>query len=194
MDEMALIQQARQGRIEAFNTLVLAHQARVYNLAYRLLGEPDPAADATQETFIAAYNNLHQFHEGSFVAWLMRIATNACYDELRRRQRRPTLSLDQPDTEIQWISPAESPENAAQRAELSRAIQACLDALPIDQRTAAVLCDVQGHDYQEIATITGASLGTVKSRISRARERLRACLRSAEELLPDAYRLNQKKP
>ncbi len=197
MDEMALIREARQGKVESFNTLVLTYQTRVYNLAYRLMGDTDSAADATQEAFIAAYKNLGQFREGSFAAWLMRIATNVCYDELRRLKRRPTLSLDQPDhdadSEIRWVSAAESPESAAQRSELNRAIQTCLDDLPLDQRTVAVLCDVQGYDYQAIAGITGASLGTVKSRLSRARQRLRDCLRAAEELLPDAYRLKNQR-
>lgn len=192
MDEIALIREARQGKVESFNALVLAYQTRVYNLAYRLMGETEPAADAAQEAFIAAYKNLHQFREGSFAAWLMRIATNVCYDELRRLKRRPTLSLDEPEDEIRWVSAAESPESAAQRSELNRAIQSCLDDLPAEQRAVAVLCDVQGYDYQQIADITRASLGTVKSRLSRARQRLRDCLRAAEELLPDVYRLNQQ--
>ncbi len=125
----------------------------------------------------------------------MRITTNVCYDELRRRQRRPTLSLegsDGSDGEIRWISPDKVPESTAQRAELNRAIQSCLDDLPVDQRTVCVLCDIQGYDYQEIAAITQASLGTVKSRISRARGHLRDCLRAVGELLPDAYRLTSK--
>jgi RNA polymerase sigma-70 factor (ECF subfamily) len=192
MDELTLIRDAQRGRVEAFNALVLAYQARAYNLAYRLLSDGEAAADATQEAFVSAYHNLRSFREGSFGAWLMRIVTNACYDELRRQKRRPTVSIDQTDDALQWMSPAENPEGAAQRAELNRAIQGCLDGLPIEQRTAAVLCDVQGYEYGEIAAIMGVSLGTVKSRLSRARDRLRDCLRAAGELLPDVYRLSQK--
>ena len=190
--EAVLIRAARQGDVEAFNALVLMYQTGIYNLAYRLTGDPDAAADAAQETFINAFRNLTQFHDGSFRAWLNRIATNACYDELRRRQRRPTVSLDDPAHEIRWASTAESPESAAQRAELNRAIQNCLSGLPDDQRAVVVLCDVQGFDYQEIAAITGQALGTVKSRLSRARGRLRDCLNAVRELLPDSHRSNQE--
>jgi RNA polymerase sigma-70 factor (ECF subfamily) len=188
MDEAVLIEKARQGHVESFNALVLAYQSRVYNLAYRIMGEEETAADAAQDAFISAYRNLNSFRDGHFGAWLMRIATHICYDELRRRKRRPVVSLDEPDSESRWIGTAESPEGAALRAELSRAIQACLDELPPDQRAVAVLCDIQGYDYQEIAGITAVSLGTVKSRLSRARARLRDCLGQLKELLPDLYR------
>ena len=192
MDELALIGEAQRGDVSAFNTLILAYQGNAYNLAYRLIGEADAAADAAQEAFIAAYNHLPQFRGGSFKSWLMRIVTNACYDELRRRKRRPAVSLDDPDSdaELQLTSPGEGPEGAAQRSALNRVIQDCLDDLPEDQRAVAVLCDVQGYDYQEIASMTRVSLGTVKSRLSRARQRLRECLQGAEELLPESYRLN----
>src|SRR5215468_5653505 len=112
MDELALIRDAQKGDVESFNTLVLHYQASVYNLAYRLTGEPDSAADASQEAFISAYGHLMQFRGGSFKSWLMRIVTNACYDEMRRRKRRPALSLDGPDSDSleRLISPVEGPE------------------------------------------------------------------------------------
>lgn len=192
-DEAGLIAAAREGQVEAFNTLVRRYQSPLYNLAYRLLGDTEAAADATQEAFIAAFQHLAQFqagHDGSFRAWLYRIATNACYDALRRNKRRPTVSLDQADLEARLVSTADPPEVATQRLALNRAIQACLDALPDDQRTVIVLCDVQEFDYQQIATITAQALGTVKSRINRARARLRDCLNldAVRELLPDSYR------
>ncbi|MEP7284488.1 MAG: sigma-70 family RNA polymerase sigma factor [Chloroflexota bacterium] len=191
MDELALIRDAQSGKVESFNTLVLTYQSSVYNLAYRLIGDSEIAADATQEAFIAAYGHLASFRGGNFKAWLMRIVTNACYDELRRRKRRPTVSLDDPDDEqaIQFVSTSDSPETLVQRNALNRVIQDCLDGLPDDQRLVAILCDVQGYDYQEIASIARVSLGTVKSRISRARQRLRDCLQGAGELLPESYRL-----
>ena len=194
MDELALIHEAQRGNVTSFNTLILHYQGSAYNLAYRLIGEPDAAADATQEAFISAYGHIMQFRGGSFKSWLMRIVTNACYDELRRRKRRPAVSLDdaESDTELQLVSPAEGPEGVAQQNALNRVIQDCLDGLPTDQRLVTVLCDVQGYDYQEIATIAQVSLGTVKSRISRARQRLRDCLQSAGELLPESYRLNHR--
>ena len=197
MDESALIQEAQRGDVGAFNTLVLRYQSQVYNLAYRVMGEGDSAADMAQEAFISAYKNLRRFRGGSFKAWLMRIVTNACYDELRRRKRRPQTSLEalyvvDEDASSSLHSKAESPEQSAQRSELVAAIQACISDLPESQRMAAVLCDVQGYSYEEIASIMDISLGTVKSRLSRARVKLRDCLRGKGELLPARYRLDSE--
>jgi RNA polymerase sigma factor (sigma-70 family) len=194
MDEASLIKQAQDGDVSSYNTLVLHYQDRVYNLAYRVIGEPDAAADATQEAFISAYRALGRFRGGNFKAWLMRIVTNACYDELRRRKRKPQSSLDEL-TELNESSPllvsqnSPGPEDHQQNVELVRAIQRCLEELTDDQRTAAVLCDVEGYDYNEIADIMSTSLGTVKSRLSRARAKLRDCLQGSAELLPAEYRL-----
>lgn len=201
MDEPALIREAQRGDLDSFNRLVLEYQSVVYNLAYRIMGEGDSASDATQEAFISAYKNITAYRGGSFKGWLMRIVTNACYDELRRRKRRPAASLEAltvvetgPDAEgeAQLVSEIESPESHAERAELGGSIQGCLDALPEDQRTAVVLCDVQGMDYAEIAVIMKTALGTVKSRIARARLKLRDCLQHHQELLPTAYRLEDE--
>ncbi len=202
MDEAALIEQAQQGDLNAFNRLVLEYQTPVYNLAYRIMGESDSASDASQEAFISAYKNLRHYRGGSFKAWLLRIVTNACYDELRRRKRRPAASLEAltvvekgPDAESEasLVSQDESPEAYAQRRELSREIQTCIDGLPEDMRTVVVMSDVMGMDYAEIAQSTGAALGTIKSRLSRARSRLRDCLRqNVWELLPHAFRLEEE--
>src|SRR5215813_9453921 len=141
MDELALIRDAQKGNVESFNSLILHYQANVFNLAYRLMGESEAAADATQEAFISAYGHLSQYRGGSFKSWLMRIVTNTCYDELRRRKRRPTTSLDDPDNDSveRLVSPAESPEMLMQRTALNRAIQDCLDDLPDEQRLVTVL-------------------------------------------------------
>ena len=195
MDEIALIKDARQGDLDAFNRLVLAYQDRVYSQAYRLLNDPHGADDATQEAFISAYKNLRSFRGGSFRAWLLRIVTNACYDELRRRKRKPTTSLEPLDdsgNEIEsphWIAdPGELPEDNIVRAELGMAIQNCLDKLPVDFRVVVVLVDVQGMDYLEAADVIGKPLGTVKSRLARARSRMRDCLQGFWELLPMSMR------
>lgn len=194
MDEVTLIQQAKNGNVTAFNRLVFEYQQAVYNVAYRIMGEPQAAEDATQEAFISAYKSLNRFRGGSFKAWLMRIVTNRCYDMLRRRKRRPQSSLDElTDINESFAflrDPNEGPEAFQQRAELVQAIERCLDELPDDQRITTVLCDVEGYDYKEIAEITSVSLGTVKSRISRARSKLRDCLQGVAELLPASYRLN----
>ncbi len=197
MDEAALIKEARRGNLDAYNTLVLHYQSQVYNVAYRILGERDAAADATQEAFISAYKAIRRFRGGSFRAWLLRIVTNACYDELRRRKRRPQASLDALYVEDEapdpgFVSHAENPESYAQRMDLQAAIRDCLQRLPDDQRTVVVLSDIEGFSYDEIAEITGVALGTVKSRLSRSRARLRDCLQGFKELLPEAYRLKHE--
>lgn len=202
MDEPALIVDAQRGDLNAFNRLVLEYQTPVYNLAYRIMGDGDSASDAAQEAFISAYKNLRHYRGGSFKAWLLRIVTNACYDELRRRKRRPATSLEaltvvdtgpDADSEASLVSHDESPEDATQRHELAREIQQCLDGLPEDMKSVVVMSDVMGMDYNEIAASTGAALGTVKSRLSRARARMRDCLRAnVLELLPNSFRLEEE--
>ena len=199
MDETALIKAAQDGDLDAFNRLVLAYQDMVYNQAYRVMGESDAAEDATQETFLSAYQKLHTYRGGSFRGWLLRIVTNACYDEFRRRQRKPVTALkpeDQDGEEIdnpRWmIAPGESPEDSLQRDELSQAIQYCLNKLKPEFRVAVVLVDVQGMDYAEAASVLERPLGTVKSRLARARSRLQACLQGFRELLPSAFRLREE--
>lgn len=191
MDEQALIRQAKRGDLDAFNRLILEYQTLAYNLALRVMGEEASAADATQEAFLSAYKGLRGFRGGSFRSWLLRIVTNACYDELRRRKRRPAASLDELEEEGEFIdtgqsawgeTPTNLPEEEATRAELRRAIEACLRQLPAEFRIVAVLVDVQGHDYADAADVIGKPVGTVKSRLARARQRMRECLRSTWEL------------
>jgi len=196
MDEVGLIKEAQRGDLDAFNRLVLAYQDRVYNQAYRVLGNHQSADDATQEAFISAYRKISSFRGGSFRAWLLRIVTNACYDELRRQKRRPTTALepvDENDEEIEspyWIAdPGELPEEQAVRSELGNAIQECLNQLSNEFRMVVVLVDVQGLDYQEASDVIGKPLGTIKSRLARARYQMRDCLQSFWELLPHSMRL-----
>jgi len=194
MDEASLISAAQQGKIDAFNDLVLTYQQQVYNLAYRILGDPASAADVTQDAFISAFHSLARFRGGSFKSYLLRIVSNGCYDELRRRKRRPATSFEQFAEMDEEANPAltngqESPEEYAERQEMARVIQAGLEVLPPDQRITLALSDVQGLSYQEIAELMDASLGTVKSRLARARGKLRDYLQSQGELLPARYRL-----
>jgi RNA polymerase sigma-70 factor (ECF subfamily) len=193
MDEQALIASARKGDTRAFNQLVMLYQSMVYNLAYRILGDPDAAADATQDAFLKAFKAMRRFRGGSFKAWLLRIVTNACYDQLRKKQRRPTQSLDDLPVEqdhVQYLrDPAEHPDERLERQELNDLIQAGIETLPPEQRVVLVLSDVQGLSYQEIAEAASLSLGTVKSRLSRGRAKLRDYLRQQRELLPPRYRL-----
>lgn len=196
MDEPALIRQARGGDLDAFNRLILAYQNQLFNVALRILGEEDAAADATQEALLSAFRALGGFRGGSFRAWLLRMVTNACYDELRRRKRRPTAPLEpaagEGEDEMEsprWLAdPALTPEESLEAAELEHAIQHCLDGLPPEFRAVVVLADLQGLDYAEVAAALRAPLGTVKSRLARARLKLRDCLQAFRELLPAAFR------
>lgn len=196
-EEQLLIEAGQRGDVEAFNQLVRLYESRVYSICYRLLSDPDAAADAAQDTFISAYRHLRSFRGGVFRSWLFRIATNTCYDVLRARKRRPTLSIDAArDTEdgnqaFDLPDDQEAPDETALRHELGQAIQLGLSQLPEEQRIVVVLSDIQGLAYEEIAQITGVQLGTVKSRLSRARTKLREILR-AGELLPDRYRLENE--
>jgi RNA polymerase sigma-70 factor (ECF subfamily) len=193
MDEQALIASACKGDARAFNQLVLLYQSMAYNVAYRILSDPDAAADATQDAFLSAFKAMHKFRGGSFKAWLLRIVTNACYDQLRVKQRRPSSSLDDLPVETDHTpyleDPAEGPDEFVERQELNRVIQGGISTLPVEQRVVVILSDVQGLSYQEIAQVTGLSLGTVKSRLSRGRARLRDHLAEKRELLPSRYRL-----
>jgi RNA polymerase sigma-70 factor (ECF subfamily) len=171
----------------------------VYNQAYRVIGDQAAAEDASQEAFISAYRKLHTYRGGSFKSWLLRIVTNACYDELRRRKRRPVSSLEptlkdgeEYDSPKWMIDPGESPENSVQRAELGKAIQRCLNQLTPEFRMVVVLVDIQGLDYSEAAAAIERPVGTVRSRLARARHRMRACLQKFRELLPSAFRLREE--
>ncbi|NTV62263.1 MAG: sigma-70 family RNA polymerase sigma factor [Oscillochloris sp.] len=192
-EEQRLIEAAQRGDVESFNQLVRLYESRVYNLCYRMLGDRDAAADVAQDTFISAYRSLGRFRGGLFRSWLLRIATNACYDALRARKRRPATSLqalgvaDDEGVGFDLPDEGERPEDVAMRHELAAAIQRGLADLPEDQRLVIILSDIQGMAYEEIAAVTGANLGTVKSRLSRGRARLRDILRGGE-LLPSKFR------
>jgi RNA polymerase sigma-70 factor (ECF subfamily) len=200
MDETALIQEAKHGDLDAFNRLVLAYQEQAYNLALRLLGDDPSAQDATQIAFINAYQAIRSFRGGSFRAWILRILTNACYDELRRQKRKPTEDLNPVDTnsgeemeDPAWLSDdSQSPEEHVSRQELEKAIQKCLGGLPEEFRTVIVLVDVQGMDYQEASEVVKTPLGTIRSRLARARQRVQDCLQNVGELLPEKYRLHDE--
>ncbi|MCB0165451.1 MAG: sigma-70 family RNA polymerase sigma factor, partial [Anaerolineae bacterium] len=186
---------AQQGDLAAFNQLVMAYQGTAYSVAYRVMGNSETAADACQDAFLKAYKSIKQYEGGSFKSWLLRIVTNTCYDHLRYKKRRPATSLDDmtdnPDEHnTHLVSDSEAPEDRVLRGELNELIQVGINQLPEDQRVVLVLSDVQGMAYQEIADIIDQPLGTVKSRLSRGRRRLRDFLLEQKELLPGQYRLN----
>jgi RNA polymerase sigma-70 factor (ECF subfamily) len=203
-DDATLIARGQRGDVPAFNCLVERYQQAAYTLALRMVGDAERAADITQDAFFSAFRALASFRGTSFRAWLLRIVSNACYDYWRARGRHPSVSLEaltegEPEDDAgggplpaALIDASAGPEQIALRAELVEAIQVALLRLPPEQRLALVLSDVQGLAYDEIAQVMQTSLGTVKSRISRARGHMRALLRTMPELLPQAYRHDER--
>lgn len=190
-----LIRKIKKGDMESFNELVRRYETKIYSVAYRFMGNHADAGDLAQETFIRMYQALPGFRgESSFSTWLYRIAANACRDELRKRQRRRSISMD----ELIENSPAsvpvaagnDSPEEVLQRNETQRHVQECLNRLSDDHRLVLVMREIQGLSYEEIAEVLNCSLGTVKSRISRARNALKEKIREKGELLSRSGRLN----
>jgi RNA polymerase sigma-70 factor (ECF subfamily) len=191
--EASIIADAQRGDLRAFEQLVTTYQAMAYSVAYHILGNSEAAMDATQEAFLRAFQGLSRYRGGSFKGWILRIATNCSYDQLRYQQRRPSSPIDDlvEDEEHSSILLAddEEPEEYAERQELGQAIQRGLAELPHDQRTVLVMSDIHGLSYTEIADAMKVSVGTVKSRLSRARSKLRDYMVEHEELLPGRFRL-----
>jgi len=188
-----LVSLSKDGNLDAFNSLVERYQGSVFNLCLRLVADRGAAEDATQEAFLSAYRSISRFDGGNFRSWLFRIAANQCKDELRRRGRRPVEAFRSadPDDNYQAEIPdsGETAPEYIERIELGEAIQGALMSLQFEQRQAILLADLHGYHYEEIATITGSNVGTVKSRIHRGRERLRALLREQPELFGASRRL-----
>jgi RNA polymerase sigma-70 factor (ECF subfamily) len=182
--DLILLEQARDGSLDAFNGLVELYQDHLFALVVRMVPDRDQADDAVQDAFFSAYRNLRSFRGGSVRSWLSRIAINAAMDQQRLRKRRPAQPYPELDDET-WQPPAgpeAEPERSALELERGRVLHAALASITSDQRHAIVLFDVEGFDYQEIADLTGVSLGTVKSRIHRGRLALRDRLASSMSL------------
>jgi RNA polymerase sigma-70 factor (ECF subfamily) len=182
--DLILIDRARSGDLDAFNDLVVCYQDQLFALVVRMVPDRDQASDAVQEAFFSAYRNMRAFRGGSVRSWLSRIAVNAAMDAQRAKKRRPAQPYPELEDEA-WQPPAgedADPERTALTFERSRALSAALATITDDQRVAIVLYDVEGYDYAEIATMTGVSLGTVKSRIHRGRLAMRDRLGDRIEL------------
>lgn len=215
--EHLLIARSQQGDRRAFNQLVERFQATAYALALRMVGSPDVAADVTQSAFLSAYRAIGSFHGSSFRAWLLRIVSNGCFDHFRAQKRHPSTSLDAllegaPEggssgatgagdiagaggeaLTLALTDPTYDPEQLALRAEMIEAIQSALLRLGAEQRLAVILSDVQGLTYEEIARVMDVPLGTVKSRLARARSQLRAILLRNRELFPYVERHDEQR-
>ena len=194
--ETTLIQSAQCGDLEAFNLLILRHQSFLFGIALRLLNDEDVAADAVQEALVSAFRKFDTFRGGSLKSWLARIVVNASYDEMRRKRRQPAVPLDQLneyDEEIEshsWlVDPNAGLEEGYEHAELKNAIEECLGSIPFAYRVIVTLVDIEGMPYEEAAQAAGIPIGTVKSRLARARIQLRQRLNRFGDLLPAAYQV-----
>jgi RNA polymerase sigma-70 factor (ECF subfamily) len=183
-----LVVKSKKGDIKAFEDLVCRYERKIYTIAYRMMGNYDDANDLAQEAFLRAFQAIGGFRqESSFFTWLSRIVTNVCRDELRKRYRKPVESLDKEiclgDLEIKKQIPslAPGPDEIYEKMELQRELQEIIVTLSPEFRCALVLRDIQGFTYEEIAEELECSLGTVKSRIYRARNYVKEKLLSQQE-------------
>ena len=188
--DLELIRRSKEGDLDAFNEIVARYQRQVFNTAARILGSTSYADDATQETFISAYRAIDKFRGVNLAPWLLRIAKNQCYDMIRAMRRRPADSLEENLTnpQVARAQSGRSPEEETLRGELAAEIQRAILSLPAEQRLLVTLIDVQGFSYEEAAEAAEVSIGTVKSRLSRGRARIRDHLRGLGELLPSEFR------
>ena len=185
-----LVARAQSGDLEAFNQLAHRYERHIYNVSFRMMGNVQMAEDATQETLIKAYRGIGGFRGDNLRAWLLRIAYNTCNDIFRSRRGRQDVSLEAitEESNVSWESSDPSPEDEALRGELGREIQRGMLALPHDQRMVLVLVDVEGMSYEEAAQAMGIASGTLRSRLSRARGKLKDYLLQNMELLPPSFR------
>lgn len=190
-EEQDLISRSRRGDLSAFNQLVARYQDLVFSVTLRLVSNHATAEDITQEAFISAFRSIRRLQGDNFRAWILRIARNAAYDAMRRTKRRPEESIEEQVVTLgeTLASGEESPEDHALRQDLARAIGRGLDELPRDQRMAIVLIDIEGLSYDETASATDVSIGTVKSRLNRGRRKMREYLLENVEQLPSRFRL-----
>ncbi len=172
--EGGLIERSRNGDLDAFDRLVTAHQDRIFHAAYRITGNAEDAHDAAQETFVKAFRALPRYrHAAAFGTWLHRIAVNTALDIVRRRPQTPPAPLD----DVVLPATAHNPDSEAERREVQRRVHQALQRLSPDHRVVVVLRDLQGMAYEEIAAVLRIPVGTVRSRLSRARDALRGLLR-----------------
>jgi RNA polymerase sigma-70 factor (ECF subfamily) len=194
--EMMLIETAQRGDPDAFNLLVLKYQDMLYRVALRIIHDGCGAEDATQNAVFQAFQNIRSFRGGSFKSWLARVVVNASYDELRRMRRHDSVPLEQYNyegDEIEspvWMTDLSAgPEDLAESSELQQAMHICIRDLIPDYRLMVILVDIEGMSYEEAARAARVPVGTVKSRLARARMQLRTSLRKFENLIPSAYQV-----
>lgn len=198
--EKILVSLAKRGDMSSFEQLILAHEKMVYHVALRIFGNAEDAKDFSQEAFLKAYRNIQKFDErASFSTWIYRITVNACIDEMRKRKGKPSVSLEQEmENEdgawaLQVADERETPEEALLRREKQREILLALEQLSPEHKAVVVLRDVRGLSYEEIAEILEKPVGTVKSRICRARSQLKEEILKLREQNGFFVRLRKRK-
>jgi len=199
--EKTLIRAAQRGDLEAFNLLILRYQNLLFGIALRLLNDEDAAADAVQESLISAFRRFDTFRGDSLRSWLARVVVNACYDEMRKKRRQHSVPLEQfnsdgeeIETSYWLVDPESDPESQFEAFELESAIQSNLDKLAPIYRLMLVLVDIEGLSYEEAALAAQVPVGTVKSRLARARSQMQKSLQGVGELLPASYRVELPLP
>lgn len=200
-EEKELVTAAQRGDLDAFNTLILRYQNLLYGIALRMLNDEDTASDAVQEALISAFSKFNTFRGGSLRSWLARVTVNACYDEMRRKRRQREVPLEQFNMEgeevedLSWmIDPAARPEERYESYEMESAIQESLNHLTPAYREALVLVDIEGLSYEEASVAAQVPVGTVKSRLARARLQIRSSLQGYQELLPMQFMVDMCRP
>ena len=192
-NEKKLVEKAKSGDIKAFEKLIEDHQKKVFNIALRMIGDYDEASELAQEAFLKAYKSIKSFKGDSlFSTWIYKITTNVCLDEIRRK-RKKLISLDEDiehdgsefKRQIKDHSPG--PESLAENNELKRMVKESINLLPEDYKIVIVLRDIQGFSYEEISRIIKCPIGTVKSRINRARRALKKILQKNGELIIEEF-------
>ena len=185
--EEVLVAMASKSDLDAFNQLVLNYQDMVYHHAYALVGDPDIADDIAQESFIKAFRNISRFRGGSFRSWLLRIVTNTFYDLLRRfrvQREQPLSPMDANNDEMEpaWLAdPKASVETIVERNEGEECIHQILDELPAKYRSVLTLIDLYEYEYKDVARILRVPVGTIKSRLARARLQMRRKVQGSSE-------------
>ncbi len=197
-DEL-LVKQCQKGHYDAFEELIHKYQQKVYSLCYRYAGNYDDANDLAQEAFIRVYHSINKFHfKSTFSTWLFRVTSNVCLDEMRKKKKTSSVSLDSPmetdEGEMYFHLPDQkfNPEIMAERKDVQQIVHNAIQELPTDQKMTLLLREIQGFTYDEIAEVLEVSSGTVKSRLSRSRYNLKEILAQKTELFPDNSHLKGK--
>ena len=200
-EEKALIKAAQGGDLNAFNALILRYQNLLFGIALRMLGDEDIASDAVQEALISAFSKFNSFRGGSLRSWLARVTVNACYDEMRRKRRQREVPIEQFNMEgeevedLMWmIDPGARPEEQYESYEMEKAIQHSLNLLTPAYREVVILVDIEGLSYEEASISARVPVGTVKSRLARARLQMRSTLQGYKDLLPAQYVTGMSQP